>query len=130
MSRVPASGDRRAVLAYLGGFRSGFFAITNPTLGIGAGLRWPLETFGNAWLWQEVVSGEGFPWFRRAYVVAVEPASTTPGQGIANARAKGSRGVTLTGFSSREVVLEAVLFEGTGPVADIAEGGSVKFSPR
>jgi len=129
LSRIPGPDDRRAVLAYLLDFESGYFAITNPRLGLGFGLRWPLELFDKAWLWQEVHVGTGWPWFERAYTVAVEPASTIPGQGMANARAKGATGVRVEGLKSREAVLEAVLFEGTGAVAEIGEGGVVRFAP-
>ena len=129
LSRIPAPEDRRALLAYLVDFDTPYFAITNPRLGVGVGLRWPLEVFDKAWLWQEVHSGEGWPWFRRAYAVAIEPASTIPGQGIVNARAKGSSLLLLEGLASREVVIEAVLFEGTRPVSGISEGGAVTFAP-
>jgi hypothetical protein len=125
---IPDASESRAVLAYLKDFTSGFFAITNPTLGLGVGVRWPLETFDKAWLWQEIHSGEGWPWFRRAYVVAVEPASTTPGQGMASARAKNQSVVRLKGEESREVVIEAVIFEGNTAVEAITEGGVVKFA--
>jgi len=116
------------VLAYLGDFTSGYFAITNPRLRLGVGLRWPLDTFGRAWLWQEVMSGEDWPWYRRAYVVAVEPASTIPGQGMSKARAKGHPGVRLAGGATRQVVLEAVLFEAATAVTGIAEGGRVELA--
>lgn len=126
LSLVPPPDEPRAVLAYLGDFSSGWAAITNPRLGLGIGLRWPLDTFPYAWLWQEVHSGEGWPWYRRAYVVAVEPASTIPGHGMVKARAKGYRGVTFGPQESRSVVLEAVLFEGEGAVAGIDAGGVVR----
>jgi Domain of unknown function (DUF4432) len=129
LSRIPGPGQRRAVLAYLVDFDAPYFAITNPRLGMGVGLRWPLEVFDKAWLWQEVHSGSGWPWFGRAYAVAIEPASTIPGQGIANARAKGSSLLPLDGLASREAVIEAVMFEGTAPVSGIAEGGVVTFAP-
>jgi Domain of unknown function (DUF4432) len=128
LSRIPGAEDRRAVLAYLVDFDTPYFAITNPRLAIGVGLRWPLDVFDKAWLWQEVYSGEGWPWYRRAYAVAVEPASTIPGQGMANARAKGSSFFLLEAGASREIVIEAVLFEGTRPVSGIAEGGAVTFA--
>lgn len=130
MSIVPGPQQTRAVLAYLLDFTSGYFAITNPRLGLGVGLRWPLEVFHKAWLWQEVHSTMDWPWFGRAYVVAVEPASTVPGHGMANARAKGQSGARLRGGESRRVTVEAVLFEGTGRVAGIDEGGSVTFARR
>jgi hypothetical protein len=125
---IPDPSEPRAVLAYLKDFTAGFFAITNPTLGLGVGIRWPLEVFDKAWLWQEIHSGEGFPWYQRAYVVAVEPASTIPGQGIAAARSKGESLVSLRAHESREVVIEAVLFEGSTAVEGINEGGAVRFA--
>jgi hypothetical protein len=125
---VPDPSEPRAVLAYLTDFTSGFFAITNPTLGLGVGMRWPLEVFDKAWLWQEIHSGQGWPWFQRAYVVAVEPASTIPGRGAVTARSRGESLVRLGGHESREVVIEAVLFEGSTAVDGITEGGVVKFA--
>jgi hypothetical protein len=125
---IPGPDDSRAVLAYLGDFTSGYFAITNPRLRLGVGLRWPLDPFGHAWLWQEVTSGEGWPWYRRAYAVAVEPASTIPGHGMSAARAKGYPGVRFAAGQARQVVLEAVLFEATTAVTGIAEGGRVRLA--
>jgi hypothetical protein len=128
LGRLPGPGERRAVLAYLLEFTSGYFAITNPRLKLGVGLRWPLDVFDKAWLWQEVHSTMGWPWFGRAYVVAVEPASSVPGHGMAAVRASGADGFHIAGGASREVVVEAVLFEGSAPVAGIAEGGVVTFA--
>jgi hypothetical protein len=75
-----------------------------------------------------VHSGEGWPWYRRAYVIAVEPASTIPGHGMARARAEGYRGVVIAGGASRAVVIEAVLFDGDAAVAGIDEGGTVRHA--
>jgi hypothetical protein len=47
---------------------------------------------------------------------------------MAVARAKGERVVLLAPGSSHQVLLEAVLFEGAGEVADIAAGGAVRFA--
>jgi hypothetical protein len=124
---VPGPGEPRAVLAYLRDFSSGYFAITNPRLRLGVGLRWPLDTFPDAWFWQEMASGEDWPWYRRAFVAAVEPASTIPGQGMSKARAKGHAGIWFAGGQTRQVVLEAVLFEADTAVAGIAEGGRVQL---
>ena len=127
LSRIPSPDQPRAILGYLGEFSSGFCAVTSGRLGLGVGLRWPLHTFGHAWLWQEMRATPEWPWFRRAYVLAVEPASTIPGQGMASARAKGRSGVLISAGSARTVVIEAVLFSGRGPVKDIGEGGDVQL---
>jgi len=121
---LPGPDEPRSVLAYLTGFSSGWFTITNPRLGLGVGFRWPVEVFSCAWLWQEVHSTAGWPWFGSAYVVAVEPASTWPGQGMVNALAKGGRGVLIAGSSSQEAVVEAVLFEGSPPADLGGQGGT------
>jgi len=76
---LPGPTDGRSVLAYLSSFSSGWFALTNPRLRLGVALRWPLEVFPHAWLWQEAAATTTWPWYGRAYVVAVEPASTIPG---------------------------------------------------
>jgi hypothetical protein len=128
LGRIPGPDERRAVLAYLLDFSAGYFAITNPRLNLGVGLRWPLEVFDKAWLWQEVCSTPGWPWFGRAYAVAVEPASAIPGHGMAKVRASGGSGIQLKGRASRQVTIEAVLFEGTRPVSGIADGGAVSFA--
>lgn len=128
LARIPGPLEPREVLAYLMEFTSGYFAITNPRLNLGVGLRWPVEVFDKAWLWQEVHSTADWPWFRRAYAVAVEPASTIPGHGMAVARARGESGVRFEGGASRQVTVEAVLFHETRAVEGIAEGGRVTFS--
>jgi Domain of unknown function (DUF4432) len=128
LGRLPGPGERRAVLAYMLDFTSGYYAITNPRLNLGVGLRWPLDVFDKAWLWQEVHSTMDWPWYGRAYVVAVEPASSIPGHGIASVRAGGANGLRIAGHASRQVVVEAVVFEGTAAVTGIGEGGAVTFA--
>ncbi|CAN5891383.1 hypothetical protein BH23ACT8_BH23ACT8_22200 [soil metagenome] len=125
---VPGPGDVRSHFAYLSDFRDPYFAITNPRLGFGVGLRWPLEVFPYAWFWQEVHALPGYPWFRQAYTVAVEPNSTVPAQGLAAVRKAGGSVVTLNGGASRDAVLEAVVFRGTGVVDGIEPGGAVRLA--
>jgi hypothetical protein len=130
---IPGPEEPRAVLAYLSDFSSGYFAITNPRLRLGFGLRWPLDVFPHAWFWQEMAATPDWPWYQRAYVAAIEPASTIPGQGMSAARAKGHPGVSFAGGQTRQVVIEAVLFESGPPeggteVTGIAEGGRVQLA--
>lgn len=110
LRRLPGPQKPQRTLAYLTDFESGSYFIDNPTLGLGFRLRWPLATLKNAWLWEEVGSSSGWPWDGRGYVVAVEPASTIPGQGITNARAKGGELVRLEASASLSVELEAIVF--------------------
>jgi len=66
-----------------------------------------------------------WPWFRRAYVLAVEPASTIPAQGMPSLAAPRVSGGTACAGSSHQSA-RGVLFEGAGEVADIAPGGAVR----
>jgi hypothetical protein len=118
LATVPGPGERRAHLAYLTDFADGWFTITNPRLQLGVGLRWPLDVFPHAWFWQEVHSTPGHPWWREAYVAAIEPASTIPGQGIQAAQRKGGHPVRLAAGESRTAVIEGVLFSSAGEEND------------
>ncbi len=128
LRRIPPPDEPRALLAYCSDFLEPYFALSNPGLGLGVGIRWPVEQFPKAWLWQEVHSGQGWPWHRRAYVAAVEPASTIPGQGFAHALAEGESGVLFAPEQSRQVVVEAVVFHDAREVAGIDDGGVVRFA--
>lgn len=127
LRRLPGPLETRAMLGYLFDIAEPFFAITNPKKRLGIGIRWSGKVFDKAWLWQEVHSGNEWPWFGRAYAIAVEPASTIPGHGMTYAREKGFRGVELGASMSTELIMEAVLFEGTDPVSGIQEGGLITF---
>lgn len=127
LSRVPAPGEGRSVLGYLTGFTSGFFAITNPRLRLGVGVRWPLEVFDRAWLWEEAGATTDWPWFGRAYVVAVEPATTIPAQGLTEAKIRGEHGFTLPAGSVHRAVIDAIIFEGEGWVTGVGEDGAVQL---
>lgn len=57
------------------------------------GLSWDLNAFPHLWFWQEI-GGTGFPWFGRTNITAIEPASTWPSYGLAEAIKKG-QSITL-----------------------------------
>lgn len=78
LSVVPPHEMPVALLAYLEDLEEGRYRIINDALGIGVELSWPLELFPHLWLWQELRASPGYPWFRRAYAMALEPQSTVP----------------------------------------------------
>jgi hypothetical protein len=115
-----------ANLAYLLDLEAGWYALTNPRLGLGIGLAWPLEVFPYLWLWQEFGGSDGYPWFGASYVMGVEPHTSYPGQGLARAVERGTAR-TLAPGASLELTLAAVLFEPRGRVAGISLAGDVHF---
>lgn len=91
LRQLPGPEERRWLLAYLEDFERYESAIVNPHLGLTVTLRWSGETWPYAWLWQEVHATHDYPWFARAHVVAIEPASTIPAWGAERARQHGGR---------------------------------------
>lgn len=82
LSRIPERDRPRALFGVLAEFREGRYAIRNRELGLGVEVTWDLAVFPYAWFWQELSASPGYPWFRRAYVTAIEPATVIPGSGV------------------------------------------------
>jgi hypothetical protein len=57
-------------------FESYWASISNPDLDLTVRLDWDGTLLPHAWFWQELNGMEGWPWFRRARVMAIEPSST------------------------------------------------------
>ena len=125
MSRVPAPDQPRDLLAYLSDFESGWYAITNRQLGMGVGMCWDTSVFPYAWFWQELNSSPGFPFYKRCYVIAIEPASSIPGQGLSAVIEKTGAHLTLQPGESREIELKANLYETQRGVAEVTPQGKV-----
>ncbi|HEX5113576.1 MAG TPA: aldose 1-epimerase [Pseudonocardiaceae bacterium] len=77
----PPATVPRSVFAALTDFDRPGCTITSPTTGLAVELHWDAEVFPYAWFWQECHASAGYPWYRRAYVIAVEPANVLPGDG-------------------------------------------------
>jgi hypothetical protein len=48
-------------------------------------MAWTPNVFKYLWLWQEMHASGGFPFYKRAYTMAVEPWSSIPGSGLGEA---------------------------------------------
>lgn len=107
---VPGPGSGRATLAYLDGLGTGAFSLWNPRLALGVRVAWPVDVFPVAWLWQELGATTTFPWFGRAYVMAVEPATTWGNGGLEQVYRDGRSGLTLAPGERREVDVQAQVF--------------------
>lgn len=127
MSRVPPPDRPRDLLAYLSDFESGWYSITNTSLGLGIGLSWDADVFPYAWFWQELNSSPGFPFYKRSYVIAIEPAASIPGQGLTAVMEKTGTHLTLQPGESRDVSLKTVFYESHSGVQHIDDAGHVKL---
>jgi hypothetical protein len=100
LSVLPGPDAALSRMAYLAEFDEGFVTVRNARLGIGARLEWDAAVMPYAWYWLEAGGSRGFPWYQRAYVLGIEPATTIPGHGLDAAR-HGSGPLTIAaGHSS------------------------------
>jgi hypothetical protein len=125
LSRVPAAHQRRDILAYFTDYETGWYALTNTELGVGVGLVWPQEVLPYAWFWQEMNASPGFPFYQNCYVMAIEPATSIPGQGLVTVMHKTGAHRTLAPGESAEMTLQAVFYESTSGVAHIGADAAV-----
>ena len=130
LAQVPEESECRAMLAYFTDFEAGWYGITNTQLGFGVGLVWPKAAFPYAWFWQELRGSPGFPWYKQAYVMAIEPFSSIPSQGLLAAMQKGGTHRTLQPGETTETELRAVFYESSTGITGIAPGGEVSKKPQ
>jgi hypothetical protein len=127
LCRVPGKGEARATLGYLTDFAgpSAWYGITNSELGIGVGMVWPVSDFPHAWFWQEMHASPGFPWYKGVYVMAIEPGTSYPGQGLTAVMEKTGTHRMLEPGASAEAQLRAVFYESRTGVSAIDADGQV-----
>jgi hypothetical protein len=75
---------------------------------VGVALVWDLDDFPHMWLWRELGS-TGFPFYGRTSIVALEPASSWPGDGLAAAIDRG-QAHWLDGGARRETSMTMIPF--------------------
>ncbi|MEW5978419.1 MAG: DUF4432 family protein [Acidobacteriota bacterium] len=111
LSQVPPESQRVYEYGYITDLDQGWYAITSRQHDFSFGMVWPLRVFPFLWLWQELRGSFGHPWYGRAYVMAMEPFTSIPGTGLADAIAAGNAPVLPPG-GSIEAELAAWFIEG------------------
>jgi len=86
LDRIPDSKAER--VCYLPDRPAGWAAVRDPASARGVGLAWDLRAFPHLWLWEQL-HGDRFPFHGRASLVAIEPVSYWPGDGLAGAIERG-----------------------------------------
>ena len=125
LSQMPGEDIPRHLLAYFDGFENGWYGLTNTRLGFGVGLVWPVEVFPYAWFWQEMHASGGFPWYKNAYVMALEPFSSYPSQGLLNVKNKTATQRVWVPEEAVEAEIKLVFYESSAGIARIDPDGKV-----
>ena len=79
LSRVCGPDAKRCTEFLVRKLPQGSCEIVNHSLGLGLRMTWDREVFPYVWIWANYAGEEGYPWYGRAYTLAVEPWSTVPG---------------------------------------------------
>jgi len=109
------------MMKYLLDVEEGWYALTNPDLQMGFGMRWDPKVFPYVWIWQEFNYTPGYPWFRRVFASAVEPFSSLP-----RAHEEGTRLLSFKPGETIEIDLLATVYEGGPGVTGIDDQGRVQ----
>ena len=122
---VVDAGQPTESVHYLVGFTRGWAAVRRPHVGVA--LAWDVADFPASWLWHEIAS-PGFPFYGRTSLVAVEPASSWPGTGLAGAIERGQAFVLAPG-EQRSTTVGLIPFEPDGrAVTGASVDGTVEFA--
>jgi hypothetical protein len=93
---------------------------------VGVAMAWDARDFPHVWLWREHGS-TGFPFYGRASLVAIEPACSWPGIGLAEARLRG-QAIGLAPGAMRSTKMSLTPFESTGAkVTKVTLDGHIEF---
>ena len=85
LSIVPGEDQKRAAMGYLMDFAGDpWYALVNHRLKLGVGMTFTPQAWRYLWFWQEMRMRTGWPFYGRTCIMAVEPWSSWPGQGLAN----------------------------------------------
>jgi len=122
--RVRPPGTRSADVLRLTGLAAGWYGLTSQRLGVGLGMAWDAQVFPELWMWQGYRGHDDYPWFGRAYNLALEPHTSWPPSGVANAARNGTARVLGPG-EVVETSLVAVGYEAES-ISAVHPDGSVE----
>jgi hypothetical protein len=117
-------------MAYLHDFDAAWVAMRRMDNAIAIALSWDSAHFPCAWLWYELGGMPDAPWHGRGRVIGIEPNSTRPGMGLANAKRLGSSLLRLNPGGEISTTLHLHVFRPSGAITGVDSGGRATPSGR
>ena len=85
LSQIPPR-DTISEIVYLQGFQQpGWYEVFHQDKQMGLRVEWDTQVMPYLWFWQEFGASQDYPWYSRAYTIGLEPFSSYPTDGIAQA---------------------------------------------
>lgn len=124
VTRVLPKETRSVDVVSFWDLNEGWYALTNRRRRVGFGMAWDRRLFKCLWMWQVYGGHTDYPWYGRTYNCALEPFTSWPPAGVANAIQNGTA-LILAPHQVIETTLVAVAYEGDG-VSRVTPDGSVE----
>ena len=112
-----------AAMAYLHDFDKAWVAMRRMDNAIAVALSWDAKCFPCAWLWYELGGTPEAPWNGRGRVIGIEPNSTRPGMGLANAKLRGTSLLRLHPGEEISTTLHLHVFRPSGAITGVGSNG-------
>jgi hypothetical protein len=118
-----------AATAYLHDFDSAWMAIRRLDDSLAVALSWDAGVFPYAWLWYELGGTAEAPWCGKARLIGLEPNTTWPATGLADADRRGGRLMTLQPGAAVTATVRLHVFKPEGAILGVdAEGRAITNS--
>jgi hypothetical protein len=129
LSVVPAVAEAQGrELAYLTDYPdAAWYTVYSDAHHLGVAVTWDAQVFRHVWLWQELAWAKGFPWWGRSYAVALEPWSSYPSSGLAEAVAKGTQ-LTISAHGRVDTFLTVALYQDERTPVQVHADGTLDFA--
>ena len=112
-----------AAMTYLLDFETAWASIRRLDRAIAAELTWDGEIFPCAWLWIELEGTKEPPWLGKTRLLGIEPNTTWPGNGLADAQRRGGRLLPLYPHEPVSSWIRLTVFEpDDAPVSTDSDG--------
>ena len=108
-----------AALAYLWNFDSPWMSIRRLDGFVAAVLSWDGAVFPYAWLWYELGGTAEPPWCGKTRLIGLEPNTTWPGTGLADAERRGGRLMTLRPGARITATVRLHVFQPEGAILGV-----------
>ena len=97
-SKLPLRKTKSEML-YIKSLSAGWYEVISPSHGLRVKVEWDRTLFPYLWYWQEFGANDTYPWFGKHYNIGLEPFSSYPTNGLAEAVENG----TAINFQGNEV---------------------------
>jgi hypothetical protein len=124
VTRVLPPDTRSVDVVSFWGLAEGWYGLTNRRTRVGFGMAWDKTLFQCLWMWQVYGGHTDYPWYGRTYNCALEPFTSWPPAGVANAVQNGTA-LIMKPHQQIETALAAVAYEGEG-ISRITPSGSIE----